>query len=74
MNDIVDLTDTLSSIIGHYADDTYGGLLDMDAWDVDDIYQLIDILEQVLRLRVDAALDGIDDEDFYALLDDPELT
>lgn len=77
MTDIVDLTDRFSDIIDNYRNDTYGGLLDMDAWDIEDIISLGAILEQVIVYRVDNEIDDYtemleehDEDEFDVMYDE----
>jgi hypothetical protein len=58
-NDYSDLTDMVSDIIRTYMDDdSYsdgfdGSLVDLDAWDTDDLLQMEAIFRQALDLRLD---------------------
>ena len=53
MNDIVDLTDAFNDIIDEYTGEL-GGIVDLDAWHISDIERCMQILEQVLQLRIDS--------------------
>ena len=57
MNDFADLTDAMSDLIEEHTSD-YGALIDLDAWDTDDLHRIIDIVEQVLVLRCDKEMDN----------------
>ena len=61
--DIVDMTDRIRDLIDYYTDKEI--LLDLDAWNSDDLREMIALLTKVLRDRGDeTTLDDIYDDSF----------
>lgn len=50
MNDFADLTDSFQDILDFYTGE-YGAVVDLDAWNTDDLMTVIRIVENVLELR-----------------------